>query len=198
MEVEEIEFDHVARALATFQRTLISGNSPFDRYFYGGDESALGESAKRGLELFSGKVECSRCHLIGARYALFMDLEYHSLGIGYDSKPGVSEDIGLGSISTNDQAGLFQTPSLRNVAETAPYMHNGSIETLEEVIELHTQGGIQEPELRPLLLSAQEKNDLVAFLHALTGDHRYDSQGRRRPNISGEVQNGNLVRSLDR
>lgn len=180
---ETIEFEHVERALATYQRTLISGGSPFDRYQYGGDPDALGESARRGLALFTGKAACAGCHQIGERYALFMDSKYHFLGVGYDAAPGESPDIGLGNVSTNLQAGLFQTPSLRNVAETAPYMHDGSFRTLEQVIDFYDRGGAasgtQAPEIRPLGLSEQEKRDLLAFLRSLTGGHRYDSQGRR-------------------
>jgi len=183
MGVENIDFDHIAQALATYQRTLISGNSAFDRYYYRGETSALNESAKRGFALFIGKAECSKCHLIGDHYALFMDFKYHFLGVGYYSEPGQSNDIGLGAISTDELSGFFQTPSLRNVAETGPYMHDGSIASLEEVIEFFDRGGVsnsnRHPELKPLLLSSEEKRDLREFLHSLTGDHEYNSQGQR-------------------
>jgi cytochrome c peroxidase len=183
MGVEKIEFEDVERALATYVRTLISGNAPFDRYYYGRDEAALSESAKHGLKLFMGKAECSRCHLIGDHYALFMDSKYHTVGIGYDQAQGVFTDVGLGGISTDEFSGLFQTPSLRNVAETAPYMHDGSLGTLEEVIEFYNRGGgpslHRDPILKPLFLSAQEKKDLLAFLHSLTGDQVYSSRGER-------------------
>jgi cytochrome c peroxidase len=183
MGAEPIEFEHVARALATYMRTLISGDSAFDRYYYQRDEAALDESARRGLALFTGKAECARCHLIGDRYALFMYFKYHFLGVGYDPEPGASEDIGLGAISTNDLSGFFQTPSLRDVAETAPYMHDGSLATLEEVVEFFDAGGAPRPGratgLRPLLLTRQEKRDLVAFLRSLTGAQRYSADGRR-------------------
>ncbi len=181
---DEIEFEHVARALATFQRSLVSGNSAFDRYQYGGDHAALSPSAARGLALFRGKADCERCHQIGPNYALFMDLDYHFLGIGYEESPGASPDIGLGSISTNDLAGLFQTPSLRDVARTAPYMHDGSIGTLEDVIEFFDRGGTPAPgrpvELKPLGLSAAEKRDLVEFLRSLDGDWDYGASAGSR------------------
>lgn len=181
--VERVELEHVERALATYQRTLISGNSPFDRFYYGGDESALDASARRGLELFQGRAGCSGCHRIGERYALFVDHSYHFLGVGYDEETGESPDIGLGTIATNRQAGFFLTPSLRNVAETAPYMHDGSLATLDEVIDFYVRGGIaagdRQPDIEPIELSADERRDLIAFLRSLTGDHRYDDGGRR-------------------
>lgn len=183
MGVETIEFEHIARALATYQRTLVSGDSPFDRYYFRGDEDALSASARRGLDLFVGKADCARCHQIGDEYALFMNFDYHFLGVGYEPDPGASEDIGLGSISTNDLAGYFQTPSLRNVAETAPYMHDGSMETLEEVVDFFDRGGDPVPgrtiDLKPLGLTEPEKRDLIAFLRSLTGVQRYDEEGRR-------------------
>lgn len=182
MGVEKLLFDHVERALATYQRTLISGSSPFDRYYYGGETGALSDSARRGLELFQGNAGCAGCHHIGESYALFMDHDFHYLGLGYDPEPGASTDIGLGSISTNALAGMFLTPSLRNVALTPPYMHDGSLETLEEVIEFYDQGGVRdagrEPEIEPLGLTEQQKTDLIAFLEALSGNHRYDDEGR--------------------
>lgn len=182
MGVEKLNFDHVERALATYQRTLISGSSAFDRYYYGGEKDALSDSARRGLELFQGTAGCSGCHLIGESYALFMDHDFHYLGLGYDPEPGASPDIGLGSISTNALAGLFLTPSLRNVALTPPYMHNGSFGSLEEVLEFYDKGGNRdagrEPDVEPLHLTTQEKADLVAFLRSLSGDHHYDDEGR--------------------
>lgn len=189
MGVEKLEFEHIERALATYLRTLISGNSAFDRYFYGGERAALGEGARRGLKLFTGKADCARCHVIGDRYALFMDFKFHSLGVGYDQRNRVFVDVGLGGISTDAYSGLFQTPSLRNVAETAPYMHDGSFATLEEVVEFYDAGAAPNPlqgsPVKPLRLTAQEKGDLIAFLRSLTGDHQYTADGRRvgaRPN----------------
>ncbi len=195
MGAEPLEFEHVARALATYQRTLISGNSAFDRYAYGGDRDALAPDARRGYELFVGRADCSRCHLVGDRYALFSDLKYHDLGVGYRPELAKYDDIGLGGISTDDSSGLFQTPSLRNVARTAPYMHDGSLATLEEVVEFHDRGGQpsphRDPALRPLGLSAQEKRDLVAFLRALSGDEAYAADGRRLATAAPTRQAGN-------
>ena len=183
MAVEEIEFDHVARALAAYQRSLISGNSAFDRYYYGKDESALSKQAQHGLKLFTGKAECSKCHTIGKDYAHFMDLKYHDVGVSYDLVKKEYGDRGLGEISTDDLSGLFQTPSLRNVALTAPYMHDGSLKTLDEVIEYFNRGGKRSPRLDPIMkplgLTVEEKKALIAFLESLTGDQKYSPTGQR-------------------
>ncbi|MEM9553229.1 MAG: cytochrome c peroxidase [Acidobacteriota bacterium] len=184
MGVDKVEFEHIETALATYQRSLISGNSAFDRFYYGGDETALTASARRGYELFVGETGCVDCHTIGERYALFMDHDYHFLGLDYDPEPGASEDIGLGGISTNALSGMFQTPSLRNVELTAPYMHDGSFATLEDVIEFYVQGGLEgsdgrKPEIQPVTLDAQQRQDLIEFMRSLTGDHRYSDDGRR-------------------
>lgn len=180
---DPIEFEAVAVALATYQRTLVSANSPFDRYYYGREEAALGEEAKRGLLLFQGRAGCTTCHLVGDKYALFTDFKYHSVGVGYDPKYETDTDVGLGGISFNDNNGLFLTPSLRNVADTGPYMHDGSMRTLEEVVEWYDRGGGKSPNrdkrLKPLSLSPQEKKDLVAFMRSLTGDQQYSADGVR-------------------
>jgi len=187
MRTDRIEFEHVALALATYMRTLISGDSPFDRYYYGGDEKALSREAKNGLRLFTGKGRCSSCHLIGEKSALFMDLKYHVTGVGYNAATGLFSDIGLAGISTDEQTGLFQTPGLRNVAHTAPYMHDGSMATLEQVIDFYDRGGNANPRLDPLLkplsLTAAEKRDLAAFLRSLSGTERYTADGRRQENV---------------
>lgn len=183
MGVDEIEFDHVARALAAYQRSLISGNSPFDRYYYGKDKSALSKQAQWGLKLFTGKAQCSQCHLIGTDYAHFMDLKYHDVGVSWDLTKKEYDDRGLGEISTDDSSGNFLTPSLRNVALTAPYMHDGSMKTLDEVVEYFNRGGKPslrlDPIMKPLGLTVEEKKALVAFLESLTGDQRYSSTGQR-------------------
>lgn len=180
---DPIEFEAVATALATYQRTLVSANSPFDRYYYGRDEAALSAEAKRGLKLFQGRAQCSACHLISDRHALFTDFKYHSNGVGYDARDKSDTDVGLGGISFNDNNGLFITPSLRNVAETRPYMHDGSMKTLEEVVEFYNRGGgnspHRDPRLKPLLLSPRERKDLLAFLRSLTGDQQYSADGVR-------------------
>ncbi len=182
--VEKIEFEHVALALAAYQRTLISGNSAFDRYYYGKDKSALSKEAQWGMKVFTGKGKCSECHTIGNDHSLLMDHKYHNLGVGYDVvKKEYYGDKGLAEISTNDRSGYFLTPSLRNVAETAPYMHDGSLKTLDEVIDFFNRGGIHSPRrdplMTPLRLTVGEKKALIAFLESFTGDQKYSAAGQR-------------------
>jgi cytochrome c peroxidase len=179
---QEIEFDGVARALAAYQRTLLSGNSGFDRYKYGGDQGALSPAAERGHDLFVGRARCATCHSIGPTDALLTDFAYHDLGIGYDASKGRYRDLGLGGISTDEFSGLFLTPSLRNVALTAPYMHDGSLHTLAEVVAFYSRGGnrgARRPEIVPVGLRETEQSDLIAFLESLTGDHAFTRDGRR-------------------
>jgi cytochrome c peroxidase len=179
MHLGTIEFEHIAGALAAYQRTLLSGNSPFDRYMYLGHRSALSPSAVRGHEIFTGKGGCARCHAIGSTSALFTDGAYHDIGVGYEAPTGRYRDIGLGGISTNDFAGQFLTPSLRNVALTAPYMHDGSLATLDDVIDFYERaGGEARRGLPALKLTVPERRDLIAFLEGLTGDQHYDATGR--------------------
>lgn len=163
----QITIDHVAKAIATFERTVLSGNSPYDRY-KAGDQSAMSESQIRGLDVFVKKAECDACHL-GFN---FSDESYMNIGIGMD-KP--DPDPGRYAV-TKDEAdfGAFKTPTLREVEHTAPYMHDGRFKTLEEVVEHYDKGGIKNPHLsekmKPLHLSDQEKADLVAFMKALSGE----------------------------
>jgi cytochrome c peroxidase len=191
-------------ALASYERTLVSGESDFDRYHYGGDDLALSESAKRGLALFSGPAGCVSCHPIGRDWALFTDDAFHNTGIGARSQthgedaptlrvqaaPGIyldvphsivsevseprPDDLGVYEIS-GDPADRFRyrTPTLRNVALTAPYMHDGSIATLRQVVAFYRSGGFPneglDPRLEPLRIGDQEAADIVAFLESLTG-----------------------------
>ncbi len=158
--------DGIAKAIAAFERTVISGPSPFDRYI-GGDEKAMSPAAIRGMEIFNGKGHCSPCH----SGPMFSDQGFHNLGVGTDA---AEPDIGREKI-TQDPAdrGRFKTPGLRNVALTSPYLHTGSEKTLMDVVEFYNRGGIQNPNLDPMMLPLQltqgEKQDLVAFLEALTG-----------------------------
>jgi cytochrome c peroxidase len=170
----------VAKALASYQRTLVAGDSPFDRYLYLGKASVISESAKRGFEIFLRQGRCIQCHVIrceechpfGGSTALFTNNRFHNLGIGFD-KPEGERDLGRGAVTGRlEDTGAFKTPSLRNVALTAPYMHDGSLATLEDVIEHYNKGGIPnlylDPEIRPLNLTEQEKRDLVELLKSLT------------------------------
>ncbi len=156
--------DGVAKAIASFERTVLSGNAPYDRY-KAGDESALSESAQRGMKLFSGKAKCSACHSKDN----FTDGAFHNIGVGYDPEKKEFADEGRFAVSKlGGDRGAFKTPGLREIARTAPYMHDGSEATLEDVIEFYNKGGIKNPQLDeeifPLKLSDQEKADLVVFL----------------------------------
>ncbi|MBR1031487.1 c-type cytochrome [Bradyrhizobium liaoningense] len=178
---QEITFESIELALAEYMRTLVSANSPFDRFYFGGDTGALTPPQRRGLDLFSGKG-CAQCHPMGERDTLLTDYESHDLGVGWRAETASYDDIGLGGISTAKQSGRFLTPSLRDVARTAPYMHDGSIATLREVVEFFDRGGNpspgRDPRIVPLGLTEHEKADLVAFLESLTGDAAWDEQGR--------------------
>jgi cytochrome c peroxidase len=176
-----LEFEDIAKALASYQRTLISGNSAFDRFYYGGQDDTLSPEAKRGLALFVGKANCVTCHTIGEKSALFMDQDFHNTGVGFNQQQETFTDLGLGGLSHKAKSGFFLTPSLRNVSETAPYMHDGSLATLPEVVEFYNKGGnanpYLDPNIRPLHLSPRDINDLVAFLNALTGNQRFSDSG---------------------
>lgn len=199
VEPENITREHVARALASFQRTLVSGNSPFDRYYYGKDRGALSEGAKRGLELFQNKASCSECHTIEEDHALFTDGKFHRLGIGYVPEKRVYSDPGVGMVSNSDYAGMFFTPSLRNVAETAPYMHDGSAPTIEDAIRLHFQRPDpsinRDTALKSVVLSQTELGYLAEFLRSLTGEERYTARGERLNQRAGQSTLGLLRRS---
>jgi cytochrome c peroxidase len=156
----------ITRAIASFVRTLVSGQSPYDR-FHRGDETALTAEARRGLEIFSGeRGECFHCH---AGVNLAID-EFRNNGIAEDDP-----DRGRAVISRSElDVGRFKVPTLRNVAVTAPYMHDGSLATLAEVVEHYDQGGRghpnTDPVIKPLGLTPEEKQDLVRFLESLTDE----------------------------
>lgn len=158
----------LGRALASFVRTIVSGNAPYDRHV-AGISGSLGASAQRGLTLFTGQAGCNRCHT----GPLFTDDEFHNTGVAWRS--GHLTDRGRAAVTKEDlDRGAFKTPTLREIARTAPYMHDGSIGTLEEVIEFYDRGGIRnlglDPRLRVLHLTARDKLDLVVFLKSLSGD----------------------------
>ena len=195
----DISSDHVTQALAAFERTLIAGESPFDRYYFAGDQKALSPTAQQGLQLFQGQAQCATCHTLGKTSALFTDQQFHSLAIGLKkiepriielttrvarARPAERErlvledadyaELGRFLVTQNPaDIGKFKTPSLRNVALTAPYMHDGSITTLAEAVEfeVYYRGLAQN---RPLILTPQEKLDLIDFLKSLTSPTRPD------------------------
>jgi cytochrome c peroxidase len=171
-----ITMDKVEKAIAGFERTLLSGNSAFDRYQYGGDKSALSAEAVRGLAIFTDKTRgnCATCHTVGDKFALFTDGKFHNIGAGMNSE-GELTDLGRHAVTgAETDRGVFRTPSLRNVAKTAPYMHDGSLKTLKDVVEFYVGGANSnpqlDPEIKPLKLSEQDRKDLVIFLESLTGE----------------------------
>jgi cytochrome c peroxidase len=194
----------VGQAIASWERSILAANSPFDRWRYGGEADALSEQEQAGYALFTGKAACAQCHLIDEDDALFTDGAFHDTGIGYSAdrvvapstapvpveiEPGrtvlldraaveaVGEprrsDLGRHEV-TLDPADLwrFKTPGLRNVALSAPYMHDGSLRTLEEVVRFYDRGGVPhdglDPLIGPLNLADEEIAVLVAFLESLT------------------------------
>lgn len=164
---EEIEIEHIGKAIAAYERTLISGNSPFDR-FVAGERDALSPRAQQGLVLFNGKARCAQCHT-GPN---FTDEKFHNLGVGMDRS---TPDLGRYEVTKREQdRGAFKTPTLRDVALTAPYFHDGSAATLREVVEHYDRGGTPNPFLSPLMLplglTEEEKEALVEFQRALTGE----------------------------
>jgi cytochrome c peroxidase len=194
---------NVGQALAAYQRTLVSANSRFDRWRYGKEQNALTAEEQEGFRLFSGKAGCSACHLAGDKHALLTDNRFHNTGIGYARSLGLPRkhrvqlapgkfveiedkaldafeqplpDVGRYEVTLDPaDSWAYRTPSLRNVALTSPYMHDGSLATLEDVVEFYDRGGIDNPQkdplLKPLGLSLTEKQALVAFLRSLTGDN---------------------------
>lgn len=194
----------LAAAIAAWERTLVSADSPFDRWYYGGAEDAIGAPAKHGFELFTGKAGCVRCHALGKEFALFTDNGFHDTGVGYRNtyprsgddegpselaprlttivkasqlealgeKPG--KDLGRYEVTLRPgDAWRYKTPSLRNVALTGPYMHDGSLLTLREVVYFYARGGVKHPGLDRLIgrldLEDGAADDLAAFMESLTG-----------------------------
>ena len=164
--------DNVAMAVASFMRTIVAADSAWTR-FRGGDTSALSEQAQRGWEIFSEKAKCTNCH----DGLLLTDLQYHNVGIGMDKD---NPDVGRGKVSGDEKdTGAFKTPTLMDISKSAPYMHDGSVETLEEAVDLMTSGGkandwLDEENLKDAKdanLTDDEKADIVAFLRALDVDY---------------------------
>jgi cytochrome c peroxidase len=163
----DITEDKIEQALATFERSIVSTEAPFDRWI-AGDPQAISESAKRGFVLFNTKANCAACHSGWA----FTDSSFHDVGVA------TGDDIGRGHLfpTSVKLQYAFKTPTLRDVARRGPYMHNGSVATLDDVIALYDRGGIARPsrdsEIHPLNLSAAEKADLIVFLETLSSEPR--------------------------
>ena len=158
---------HIAEAIAAFERTIVSQNSAFDKHVMG-ETGAMNEAAIRGLELFRGKARCILCH----NGPNLTDNKFHNLGVPQVGP--LKEDLGRFLVTrAQKDKGAFKTPTLRSIVETAPYMHDGVFKSLEEVIDFFDAGGGNNPNLspfmKPLGLSAEEKADLLEFLKALTG-----------------------------
>lgn len=216
----QIDIDYVAMAIASFERTLVAGDSAFDRYRYGGDRSALSPSAIAGLKVFTGRGKCNVCHLIGETSATFTDNQYHNIGVSLLEIQGRLNDVvnafiesklrgravdhsvltaenisqlGRFAITLNPaDIGNFRTPSLRNVALTAPYMHDGSLKTLEDVVAFYAKGGsgssLQHPTIRKLRLTKTEERQLVNFMESLTSA-KYTGRGKGG-NVSAKTAAG--------
>jgi cytochrome c peroxidase len=190
---DTISLSRVMVAIASFERTLLAGGSDFDRYYYGKDDRALSPAAQRGLRLFQGRAQCVACHTINDSGAIFSDGKFHGAGVGVRkieanlaaiaTRAATASDGQLALLLVSDpeiaalgrfvvskkpgDIGQYRTPSLRNVAVTAPYMHDGSVATLDEAIdrELYYRSARAG---RPIVLTQEEKSDLKAFLLALT------------------------------
>ena len=162
-----ISAEHLGQAIASFERTILAGNSPFDR-FSNGDKDAISNSALRGYRLFFGKALCSQCHLSFN----FTDELYHNLGVG--SLAGKPDQGRFSVMKTDGSQGAMKTPTMRELVRTAPYMSDGSLKTLEEVIDFYDKGCQPNrwlsPKIKPLNLTSEEKSDLVEFLKSLSGE----------------------------
>ena len=162
-----VSFDRMTKAIASFERTILSGNSPYDR-FLNGDKNALSPQAKRGQQIFERTGECSECH----NGFNFTNEKFASLGIGPEQLP---PDLGLAGITRRRRdEGKFKVPTLREVAHTGPYMHDGRFKTLDEVLEFYRKGGRPDSHLdsriAPFFLDAPARADLTAFLESLSGE----------------------------
>ena len=196
----EATFEDLATAIAMFERTQLAGNSPFDR-FVAGDANAINASAKRGWELFNGKGRCGNCHAFSTTSPLFSDQKFHNIGIAAHKtdfiglarkatgivKSGDLKQIDELAIESDlselgrflvtkhsNDIGAFKTPTLRNIAVTAPYMHDGSLATLWDVMDHYNKGGVPNPNLdggmQRLGLTEAQIDDMVAFMESLTSE----------------------------
>jgi len=205
-----VSLERFSQALAAYERTLVSGNSRFDQWYYGKNKNALNQNEIDGFKLFTGKAGCVSCHTLDSKAAVFTDQSFHNTGIGWSRNnavnnkifkekkikvrlaPGVEvvvdqnhfddaseapqNDVGRFEITEDPKdSWAYKTPSLRNVEITGPYMHDGSLLTLEDVIDFYNVGGEDNPYkdrlMRPLGLTSTEKESLVSFLKALTGSN---------------------------
>jgi len=184
---DEVNIDRIAEAIADYERTRVSGNSRYDRWVDADEDepgyvSPLSEQEVLGNDLFFGKALCATCH-VGAA---FTDSKYHNLGVGWDADKNELADIGRFEVTGEEvDRGAFKTPGLRETTLHAPYMHDGSIATLREVMEHYNMGGIANPSLspkmKPLDLTDAEIDALVAFMGALEGEGWQDTAPKHFP-----------------
>lgn len=182
-DVPALSMDNIIKAIATFERTLISGRSAFDRYVFDDDRTAMSDSARRGMALFfSARVGCAQCHF-GINFSGPLISQGHERGRALFANTGLYDVDGRGGYPEHDRGlmemthraedmGKFRVPTLRNVAVTAPYMHDGSLLSLQDVLDHYMRGGhksrLEDSRIRPFALTATERADLVAFLDSLT------------------------------
>lgn len=174
-------------ALAAYERMLTAGDSRFDLAWFGGQKDAMNSEEWRGLRHFMGDAGCARCHSIGPGFALFTDNSFHNIGTATGA---LGESRGLAALTGLPRhAGALRTPTLRNIALSAPYMHDGRFRTLAEVVDYYDQGGSPgaalSPLVQPLHLSADDKASLIAFLQALTSLHLSEAPAGSR--VSGAL-----------
>ncbi|PPD40866.1 MAG: cytochrome-c peroxidase [Methylocystis sp.] len=204
---KDVTMEEVKKAIAAFERTVVSGDSPFDKWYFGGDANAISAQAKRGFDVFIGQGRCVSCHAVEQTQALFTDNKFHNIGVGINRIQGdvprlageflkakaagadvdksvlgdpKSSDLGRFAVTDSlDEIGGFKTSTLRNIAQTAPYMHDGSLKTLKDVVKHYNEGGKSPGDpnpvnpylsggIRPLNLTDQQIDDLVAFMETLT------------------------------
>lgn len=220
---DQLTMDEVKKAIASFERTLVSGDSPFDHYYFGGDKKAMTTAQIRGFKVFMGQGRCVSCHTVEQDQALFTDNRFHNIGIGINqmqkevprlageflkakaqggnvdkavlSDPKTSNLGRFAVTEALDDLGSFKTSTLRNIAMTAPYMHDGSLKTLKEVVIHYNNGGVTKKGdrvndflsggIRPLHLNEQQISDLVAFMGALTSPE-YAKSVKTAKKIGGE------------
>lgn len=220
---DQLTMDEVKKAIASFERTLVSGDSPFDHYYFGGDKKAMTTAQIRGFKVFMGQGRCVSCHTVEQDQALFTDNRFHNIGIGINqmqkevprlageflkakaqggnvdkavlSDPKTSNLGRFAVTEALDDMGSFKTSTLRNIAMTAPYMHDGSLKTLKEVVVHYNNGGVTKKGdrvndflsggIRPLHLSERQISDLVAFMGALTSPE-YAKSVKTAKKIGGE------------
>jgi cytochrome c peroxidase len=173
---DTITGEHVAKAIVAYERTRMSGNSAWDRWRYERNEQAVSEQVKQGHELFFGKAKCRTCHAGNN----FTDSKFHNLGIGWDPVTKQFSDEGRFVVTKNEaDRGAFKTPTLRDVTKHPPYVHDGSVSTLKEVVELYNRGGNKNPyldvKMEPLGLTPAEVDAIVAFLRSLEGEGYQDT-----------------------